>query len=453
VPGAAPPQKGGVAAMTIELIDLFLTAVVLAAFIGGLHRGIAALIIIRPLCDRVFELAKFGIGGYELTYGAVLNLVVICAALVGLQRINNKVQITLERAWLPFLFLMLIAALYSPVQIDAIRKFLTYVSYMAMFILPFVMVKTKKTTEQFFKLIILSSVLPVIYGLFQTVTGLDWYQDNRIESTFTHPNIFAFYLLTIIATILCLLATNRVQLSRNARRLLSLYLLPLLFLLVMTKTRSAWVACLFVFVVYGIVQDKRVLVAMLALPVLALAVPDIRDRLTALTSGNQYVGWVQHVNPYAWRKILWTKAFPMILQRPLFGHGLYSFPYYSPTFFPLEKTRGVDAHNVYIQLLFETGVAGLAAYLWIFWRKFLWLRRYWAFDKRGLTMAAAMMGAYLITCYSDNLLEYVSYGWCYWFTAGLIFADLSQYRVLVSMPAEQAPIALQPAEAAHVRNT
>jgi O-antigen ligase len=379
----------------------------------------------------------------------VLNLVVICAALVSLQRINNKVQIRLERAWIPFLLLMLAAAFYSPVRIDALRKFLTYVSYMGMFVLPFALVKTRKTAEQFLKLIILSSVLPVLYGLFQTVSGIDWYQGSRIESTFTHPNIFAFYLLTIAALILCLLATNRAQLSLRARRILTLYLLPLLFLLVMTKTRSAWAACLFLFLVYGLVQDKRVLVMSLALPVLALAIPGVRDRLTALGSGNQYVGWVQHVNPYAWREILWTKAFPLILQRPLFGHGLYSFPYYSPTFFPLESTRGVDAHNVYIQLLFETGIVGVAAYLWIFARQFLCLLRHRVTDPRGLTMAGAMLGVYLITGYSDNLLEYVSYGWCYWFVAGVVFADLSQYRVPAPAPVNNFNF---PAEAANVRS-
>jgi O-antigen ligase len=108
---------------------------------------------------------------------------------------------------------------------------------------------------------------------------------------------------------------------------------------------------------------------------------------------------------------------------------LYSFPYYSPTFFPLETERGVDAHNVYVQLLFETGLAGLAAYVWIFWRKFTWLLRCWAIDRRRLTMIAALTGVFLLTGYSDNLLEYVSYGWCYWFALGLTFSDLSQRRL------------------------
>ena len=38
------------------------------------------------------------------------------------------------------------------------------------------------------------------------------------------------------------------------------YLIPLLvLLLVMTKTRSAWLGCLILFLAFGLVQDKRVL--------------------------------------------------------------------------------------------------------------------------------------------------------------------------------------------------
>jgi len=298
--------------------------------------------------------------------------------------------------------------------------------------------------------IILSSVLPVLYGLFQLGTGLDWYPGSRIASTFTHPNIFAFYLLTTISIIFSLLASGHVALSERSRGILTLYLAPLLVLLIMTKTRSAWAACLVLLLVYGAIHDRRVLVLSLALPILALALPPVRDRLIALGSGNEYVGWAQNVNPYAWRQILWQRAFPLILQRPIFGHGLYSFPYYSPTFFPLESSRGVDAHNIYIQLLFETGFLGLACYLWIFWRKLTFLLRYWAFDWRGITMVAAMVGVYLIIGYSDNLLEYVSYCWFFWFTLGLTCAHLSHYR-LVRPAARQNIIELVARKDVHVR--
>lgn len=410
-------------------LSLALTLVILAGFIGGLRSGLVVLLLVRPLCDRLFELAKFDVAGKDITYGAAINLLVILAIGLVLYRLRNRVQVALWRAWVPFLLLMLIASYYSPVPIDAFRKFLTYVSYMAMFVLPFILIKTERDVQYFFKVVILSSLAPVAYGLFQLVSGRDWYMGTRIASTFSHPNIFAFYLLTTIGTILSLLLSKRFALARNTRKMLRIYLIPLLILLVATKTRSAWLGCLLLFVVYGTIADKRVLVLTFILPVCALLIPGVRERLSDLATGNQYVGWVQDVNAYAWRKLLWHKATAYIVQRPFFGYGLYSFPYYSPTFFPLETERGVDAHNVFIQLLFETGLVGLLGFLWIFARKIQMLFRYWRLDRPAMAMTLAMACVYLMTCYSDNLLEYVSYGWFYWFTFGIIFADLSHYRL------------------------
>ena len=53
------------------------------------------------------------------------------------------------------------------------------------------------------------------YGLVQLGTHIDWYQGSRIASTFTHPNIFAFYLLTTIGLIFTLLASDHLDLSQR----------------------------------------------------------------------------------------------------------------------------------------------------------------------------------------------------------------------------------------------
>ncbi|HEX4636522.1 MAG TPA: hypothetical protein VH189_10100, partial [Rhizomicrobium sp.] len=58
---------------------------------------------------------------------------------------------------------------------------------------------------------------------------------------------------------------------------------------------------------------------------------------------------------------------------------------------------------------------------------------YWAFDRRGLIMVAAMVAVYLMVGYSDNLLEYVSYCWCFWFALGVICAHLSHYRPVLKI--------------------
>jgi len=415
--------------MSIEIIALVFSGVMSAAFLLGLRAGIATLILLRPLCDRFFELSRFDVEGHLISYGAIVNVVVICVMVVNIGPIWRQLPPGLRTTWLPFLLMTFIAILYSPLQIDGARKFLTYVSFSAMFVFSFVLVRSERDVIFYLKLVILSSVLPVLYGLIQIASGMDWFGDSRIHSTFSHPNIFAFYIVLVIGAILFLLSSERLRISGHLRLFLTLYAIPLLVVLIMTKTRSAWVGCLVLFLIYGLVYDNRMLIIVFVAPVFALTVPAVSDRIMDLATGTQYIGGpAVMVNAYAWREILWESAWTFIRERPIFGYGLNSFPFYSPIFFPLERVIGTYAHNVYIQFLFETGLVGLISFFWIFWRCFAWLNRYWSFDKRGLTMAAAMMVVYLIACYSDNLFEYLSFNWCFWFTFGLIFAQCARYR-------------------------
>ena len=156
-----------------DIVSLVLALAIVAGFVGGLRPGIVGLLLIRPLCDRIFELSRFDLAGKDISYGAAINVVVIVAIGLVLYRLRNRVQITLWHAWVPFLLVTLIAVFYSPVAVDAFRKYLTYVSYMAMFALPFVLVKTERDALFFFKVIILSSLAPVAYGLFQLASGWD----------------------------------------------------------------------------------------------------------------------------------------------------------------------------------------------------------------------------------------------------------------------------------------
>ncbi len=419
--------------MLISIIDVLLVCIVLAAFAFGLRTGIAVLIIIRPLTDRLFELASFDVTvnfiTHHVTYGVVINLLLICTAIVNAARIQRCTPAGLRSVWLPFLLICAAAVLYSPQQFDATRRVLIYASYFSIFGLSFVIVNSERDVALFLKLVILSSVLPVLYGLFATFSGLDWSEESRIQSTFSHPNMFAFYLVAVIGIIFFLLATERIRITDQLRLLLYLYLIPLLVVLIMTKTRSAWIGCFVLFFGYGVVYDRRVLALLLIAAPVAFAIPAVNERIMSLMMANDYIGGPAVVlNSFAWRQLLWERAFAYIWQQPIFGYGLHSFPFYSAEFF-YPTPEGTYAHNDYIQVLFETGLVGLIAFLWIFSRCSIWVLQRWRADKGGVTAAAALMLAYLTCSFSDNLLEYLPYQWEFWFAFGVICRHLELHRV------------------------
>jgi O-antigen ligase len=124
------------------------------------------------------------------------------------------------------------------------------------------------------------------------------------------------------------------------------------------------------------------------------------------------------LNSYAWRVLLWRAGMNwMDGLHWLHGYGLESFRFYSPRFFPLPGQDSWDPHNVYVQLYFETGVLGLTAYGWLFWRV---LRRLWlmAASWAAAVIVIATVLAYILTSWSDNMLYYLSFNWYFWFFAG-----------------------------------
>lgn len=85
------------------------------------------------------------------------------------------------------------------------------------------------------------------------------------------------------------------------------------------------------------------------------ALPTLPERATAAGSGRMYI---------------WDKAFNLVKERPLFGYGLdsmmYQFPHYNidaRAGLADENTIADKPHNMYVSLLFGTGIIGLLCML------------------------------------------------------------------------------------------
>lgn len=86
----------------------------------------------------------------------------------------------------------------------------------------------------------------------------------------------------------------------------------------------------------------------------------------------------------------------MFLHRPWLGWGLGNFPEAFPQFRTFYTTSFVnEAHNDYLQLLVETGVAGFAVMLWyliVLYRNALKKLNDWAHDTNGAVSLACILG-------------------------------------------------------------
>jgi O-antigen ligase len=173
-----------------------------------------------------------------------------------------------------------------------------------------------------------------------------------------------------------------------------------------------------IFAAYGLLFERRYLIYVILAPVLALLVPGILDRVVDLASGNEYVQYAQ-LNSFAWRRLMWESGLKwMQADHYLLGYGVDSFKFYSPIFFPLAGGVNFGAHSVYVQWLFEVGVLGLLAYLWLFGRLLWILKSMASADKLGAFISISLIVEYLTISVSDNMFAYLAFNWYFWFTLG-----------------------------------
>ncbi len=379
-------------------------------------------ILFRSMLDPVFDTTKFTVGGGGIGVGAVVNALVIAIALIAIFQQPFPALRYLRNTWGFFLAALLVAIFGAPVLGGALKINWDIFSYAAIFILPFFLVKSRADYGKWMRVVLWSALIPVLFAFFQLATGRGYPSQTdegfRIQSTFTHPNIFAFYLVLMVSLMFSVYKGKLVALSPLVRRFFPVFMLVLLVLLLFTKTRSAWAAGFAFFFFYALLLERRLLLPVILLPLLALAIPEIRDRITDLTTGNERILY-EKLNSYAWRKLMWTSGLEwMESTRYLFGYGLGSFKYYSPIFFPLAGQSDFGAHSVYVQLIFEAGAAGFMSFIWLMLSVIRRLRALFPVDRVTAVVMIMLIVEYAFFSYSDNVLDYLSFNWYFWFVVG-----------------------------------
>ena len=199
-----------------------------------------------------------------------------------------------------------------------------------------------------------SSIVPLIVAFSQLTSGEGYFTAaglGRIRGTFLHSNPFAAYLFLMITLI--------VSLYPHGSRRWKLALAGLGFAcggaMLMTYARGAWLATILAMVVIGVLQDRRVLGLLgMTLVVIALAVPSVGVRLSDLSETRKASG--EPGNSLVWRIQYWQQVLTL-QDNPLLGIGFKEVE--------LTNAAAKAPHNDPIRVYVETGMIGLAAYVWL----------------------------------------------------------------------------------------
>lgn len=192
------------------------------------------------------------------------------------------------------------------------------------------------------------------------------YEQGRLNMFNENQNYIGIRICTSVIVLLTMIFQNNLKLGQ-IRYILLLPIPFMLFLMAETGSRVAFMAFILAFMLGVVlfktngVLKKTMLIAsgivILAVAFVLLLQTDVlRNRLLQSTEGADLAG----------RDVIWQSIIPLIVENPIFGVGETGYDYFAQVTFG--KLWG--AHNVFLEVLSDTGIIGLLIYLYFLFQIF-----------------------------------------------------------------------------------
>ncbi|OGX38666.1 MAG: hypothetical protein A3D87_03275 [Omnitrophica WOR_2 bacterium RIFCSPHIGHO2_02_FULL_50_17] len=153
-----------------------------------------------------------------------------------------------------------------------------------------------------------------------------------------------------------------------------------------------------------------------------------------LTGSFDFESMARHATA-SWRLNIWRDALIMLEDRPILGHGINTFMQLFEVYRRDIGSGPTYAHNCYIQLAAETGIAGLVSFLWIVFEIFRKSLNYLIFCWEGndslVVLSLGLLSgifAFLIHSFFDNNFYSLQLSVYLWFFVGILIVMLGEIK-------------------------
>lgn len=287
-------------------------------------------------------------------------------------------QTPLDLPIMLFLIAMVIVLIInSPDYRIALEGFRAVIQYILWYFVIIQLLKDTKGAKTLCLIFVLVVSLMAIHGVYQYIVGVEvpagWVDSKeagvrtRVFSILTSPNIFGS-LITLALPLTLSFAT--ISKNKKIKGLFYIFVLMMLGSLAFTFSRGAWIGFGFAILIYVFLKDKRLLIPVVILGVLAvLLVPEISNRITYLLSPEYIESSLR-----GGRLVRWITGIKILEGTPLFGVGLGHFGgavAINNNLSYLVDTEVVETFymdNYYLKTAVETGLFGLFAFVMLMYQ-------------------------------------------------------------------------------------
>lgn len=287
--------------------------------------------------------------------------------------------------------------------------------------------KTEKNVTLW--MLVVFTLLLVIAGFIQlkimpdftSLEDLGWDpHQNRLLSTWFDPNFVGGFLAFIIPVILG---------AALDRKTLRKFLLPVVAVavvaLVLTLSRSAYLALITALIVFGLFRSVKLLAGLgIALVLLTAVLPPVQDRFFSLIDSIKSVSSETYTLPDASSRLRfesWDEAYQLFLDKPILGQGYNRYKYAA---LDLGTLKDLNIHSAsgsdssLLNILATTGIIGFLPFLSVY---LILAIQAWKHRKNAYALGfLAGLSGLFIHCIFVNSLLFPLFMIPFWITAGLL---------------------------------
>ncbi len=247
---------------------------------------------------------------------------------------------------------------------ESLRGLLKVVKYGLLLTATIDVFKEERPLKKAVSFLMLWSIVVATNGIIQDWLGFDILRFNvvdtldylpRISSSFPQANDFGTYLVLVIPVFLVFTFSKKINLRHRAYFLLGL--LFLLYCIMRTYSRGAWLALLAATLMASFLKSRKLFVVLIIVVVIgSLFLPQqVKARVMDIFNLNEGTSWQ--------RLKLWSGAVNMIKQHPVIGFGVNTYTKNFAKYKPADYPDVIYSHNCYLQMATEIGIAGLLLFL------------------------------------------------------------------------------------------
>ena len=325
-------------------------------------------IIIRPLVQ------PFAYHSYTLFWGlpltSVFSLVLILSAYVtGFFKIHSTMRHPRILPLYLMLYLSVVSIYFSFDVVHSIGHILKILTGISLYILIFNSVNRKKDAIRILWTFLLCSVLPMLFGFYQyiTETGHVWkgevYSGSRIDSFLGEYNSYGEFLSLVICAVLMLLIYEKVKIKKM---IILATLFSLFISWVLSLNRGSWICLTVGIFCSSLFHIRKIKITWIVIGCLMIGLifgGVIYKRFAELTEETQW----KRKNTLYNRIQIWERVIPLILKKPIIGHGIGTSQIITEKYLRIETFL----HNDYLRLSLELGIPAALLYVYFLFQELL----------------------------------------------------------------------------------